>query len=517
MSAELTHIRPNDCSPQQLPPQPQELSSGVDDAWWRSDFTLTTTYSEINPKSVSDEEPGKRYVRPTANANAMWSEVELSDDHERFELEADAHNVGSIALAEWVRVSVLMGNPAELPEPQTARAIDRKSLIPRRHVLVFNATDDFKLRPQFFAKVGPKEEVTKARDASGLLDTDLARLGASDSSVQDQYIDERIASLRANAVRLTNMDNVEMIFDGADLPPVIRTAIDSYDGTWVDWFRSAPKEQIVNFSEWYLTQVKKLADPIGRESAVQEYKQRYLDVVEGAVSAGWLRQDHLDQARRAVGRAKVAFFSPFGGKSWDYGAFTQSNGIFRPRSKQLVGLPIAVGAWTSVHEFGHVFNNLDSRTFSANQYLDSPTAVSEISTLFIEGYNEHMTAALLDGAPEVISPREREARDIAETKGSSDLYKDYREVFALLVEGDARSQAFTVRDMATVVDTLSDGKKLKQFLESRWSGRDILEDLRLAVKDALAAPRQGDKRMSGTEVTISTCRRVLQTLRAQSS
>lgn len=300
------------------------------------------------------------------------------------------------------------------------------------------------------------------------------------------FMDDRLSELRAETGNrgIAAGANFNMLMTGADLSPVTQNAQAAYMAErgltektfgWQSWLKNAPKEQVANFAQWYVDRLETIADPAKREQFVRGQKDRYMEHIKNAVSAGWLNARHLKEAQKRVDDAKIVFFSPFGGVMTEFGAAAQPD-----RRKALVALPTITSDHITTHEFGHVFKSFDfkgmhkwRRKDHADEYKFD--ASNQLATVINEGFDEHMTIALMTGSPNVLSPEDRDAQHIPHAHGESELYTAYRDVFADLIKGDGVSESGDI-DMGQVADAIPNFADFRALVASRWGGKDVLAE-----------------------------------------
>lgn len=102
-------------------------------------------------------------------------------------------------------------------------------------------------------------------------------------------------------------------------------------------------------------------------------------------------------------------------------------------------------------------------------------ASNQLAAVINEGFDEHMTIALITGSPNVLSPADRDAQHIPHAHGESELYTSYRDVFADLIKGDGVSKSGDI-DMGKVVDAIPDFADFRALVAGRWGGKDVLAE-----------------------------------------
>jgi hypothetical protein len=283
--------------------------------------------------------------------------------------------------------------------------------------------------------------------------------------------------------------NREMILKDAAIPAFLRgrkdlaaelagVAADKY--TWEEWLATANNEQLTNFAQWYTVQLRTLANPETRNELVDQLKGDYALRVAGGMRNGWISPSLMNTLTDRLDAASVRFVSPFGRFVDDVAGLVQNM-----PSRQIVVLPTIAGESMTTHELGHVFARIDGKQMYEYyvRKLGKPLAdqeiliIRELYEMLNEGFNDHMTAALLQGSPAMVSPTERRAHGLDLLPGSSDLYKHYREAFAALMSGEEGNT--TEADIRNLVDVMTqpDFEGFAALLEGKWPHQDILTRL----------------------------------------
>ncbi len=391
------------------------------------------------------------------------------------ELAADVQHIGAVALFSEVQASYIIGTPTEVtvPNPLAGYTERRtpKSLLgagKKRHQRITST-------------------LARADEALGDLQTGMnaySASGATGSSLQDIVSDSRGTQILR---KLEDNGNQKMILRGAAVSPFLKVSKDltaeaqgkdPKEFGWEDWLKSASEEQLTNFSQWYTERLKVLSDPENKAEYIEKLKTGYKGRVEKAMQEGWIDGKHKAVLDTKLERADVRFFSPFGQMPDQVGGLSQKRGL----GKNIVLIPTLTGEQVVVHELGHVFAGIDGKNMGdyfihklGKEYVaQNYSKFEHLYTILNEGYNEHMTEALIDSEPTVIRPTEREARGIAEAQGNSELYKSYREVFGVLVGGE--NGTVSGSDMKEIVDSMVTGNfgNLARHIDQKWGGRDVL-------------------------------------------
>ncbi|MFS8118711.1 MAG: hypothetical protein ACMG55_09510, partial [Microcoleus sp.] len=202
-------------------------------------------------------------------------------------------------------------------------------------------------------------------------------------------------------------------------------------------------------------------------------KTEYATTISDAMKDGWVDTKHQKKLIKTLDKSDVAFFSPFG---------KLTNQFSGARQDGQVVLPIMAGPALSVHELGHAFAGVDVKNM--DKYLGKHLGKEAMSslgeakqafyTILDEGFNEHMTVSLLNGDPEVISPKSRQSG----TQKPEGIYAEYRETFATLVNGNTKSEALTKSDLKALTSSMIEGDftAFADFVNARWDGRDVITE-----------------------------------------
>lgn len=295
--------------------------------------------------------------------------------------------------------------------------------------------------------------------------------------------------------------NVEMILNSAEVPPFLRavkavqaerSGVEVETFTWQQWLGSANDDHLINFSQWYSERLNVIENPESKSAFVAEMKRGYEARIDKAIDDGWIDERHRETLRQRIDLVDIRFFSPFGHIPEDVGALHQRN-----RSPELLLLPITTGDQMVVHELGHVFAGIGGASMrryfehelGGNAIRYQTLAMGDLYNVLNEGFNEHMTVALLSGHPELVSPSGRARSGMAELPGSSELYRGYREVFAALLGGV--SGAIERDDVKAVVNTMAAGDfaAFANLVDSQWPGRRVLVEMLDAVQTHRNATR----------------------------
>lgn len=404
----------------------------------------------------------------------------LTRANEAHELAADIQHIGSVALFSEVQAANRVGNPTEVTVPNPIAGHSER-----------------RTPGSYFGKGRERHRritatLAGAGEALGDLQTGLSEYSAS-GEVSGSLQDVAPHSRGTNVLRNMRDDgDQEMILRGADISPFLKASKDltaaaqgkeASEFSWQDWFRSASEEQLTNFSQWYTERLKTLADPESKAGYVEELKTDYKDRIGQAMQEGWISDDkvHRTALTARVAQTDIRFFSPFGRMPDHVGGLAQKRGS----DKSILVLPTFAGEQVTVHELGHAFAGIERS--SMRNYFTSKLGKEQVArktprlehlhTILNEGYNEHMTAALIDGDPTTIIPAEREARGIVETEGSSELYHAYREIFGVLMGGeDGKVSNADMKEMVSSMVVGNFGNFAHQ-LSTKWGGRDVLVEV----------------------------------------
>lgn len=395
--------------------------------------------------------------------------------NEVHELAADIQHIGAVALFSEVQASHLVGPPADVTVPNPFGGFrERRPLSSlygvgkEHHRLV-------------------KDTLALANNALNDLASDL-HSGAERVPLDENPVAAGLAVLRGHGGPGAQ-PNCEMIFEGADMPAFFtiakdltaeRVAADAQSYGWEQWFAEASDEQLTNFAQWYTQRLKTLADSETRGEFVGELKETYKSRVRRAIDDGWIDDRHAVALERRISAIDVRFFSPFGQMPAEIGGLLQDR-----RPAKLALLPSLTGDEIVTHEFSHAFGGIDyagmarhlSSFLGAEQTSGEAASLEHLSRILDEGFNEHLTAALLKGAPETISPVARQQHANLEVSGASEGYQDYREFVGALLGGIDRR--ITEADIRQVVDAMVDGDTTKfvRIVAVKWGQRDPLGEM----------------------------------------
>jgi hypothetical protein len=404
----------------------------------------------------------------------------LTRANEAHELAADVQHIGSVALFREVQVGNIVGSPTEVTVPNPITGYSEK-----------------RTPKALFGKGKERHDritamLAGADEALGDLQTSLDNYAAS-GEINGVLQDIAPNSRGTDVLRHMQDDgNQGMILNGANISPFLKVSKDltaeakgkdPKEFGWQDWFKSASEEQLTNFSQWYTERLKTLADPESKAEYVEALKAGYKNRIGQAMQEGWIPNGRVHQAALAtrMARVDVRFFSPFGRMPDHVGGLTQKRGL----GKNILLLPTFAGEQVTVHELGHAFAGIDGS--SMRDYFTSKIGKEQVArknprlkhlyTILNEGYNDHMTAALIEGDPTTIIPAERDAKGIAETEGSSESYHAYREIFGVLMGGkDGNVSKVDMKEMVESMVIGSFGNFAHQ-LSNKWGGRDVLVEV----------------------------------------
>lgn len=404
----------------------------------------------------------------------------LTRANEAHELAADVQHIGSVALFSEVQAANVVGNPTEVNVPNPIAGYSEKR----------TPKSLYGKGKERYGRI--TATLAGADEALGDLQTSLDNYAAS-GEVGGTLQDVAPSSRGTDVLRHMQDDgNQEMILSGADISPFLKVSKDltaeaqgkeANEFSWQDWFKSASEEQLTNFSQWYTERLKTLADPESKAEYVEGLKSDYKDRVGQAMQEGWIPDGKVHQAALAtrMARVDVRFFSPFGRMPDHVGGLAQKRGF----GKNILVLPTFAGEQVTVHELGHAFAGIDGSSMrnyftgkiGKEQVARKNPRLEHLYTILNEGYNDHMTAALIDGEPTTIIPTEREAKGVVETEGSSELYHAYREIFGILMGGE--DGKVTNADMKEMVDSMVIGNfgSFAHQLSAKWGGRDVLVEV----------------------------------------
>jgi hypothetical protein len=392
----------------------------------------------------------------------------LTRPNEVHELAADIQRIGAVALLSNAQAALAVGGdhaPVRVPNPIVSFHEKR----PIRSLWGKGKERQRRIRTS----------LETADDALNQLQTELdQQLPNADS----QGVLQPLREPDVNA-------NFEMLLDGAALSPFLRMTKQTGDEladasgverSWESWFAHAPDEQLTNFAQWYTDRLRNLAEPETRTRYVESLKVGYAEKVNAAMDEGWISSRHKPKLDQRMASAEVRFFSPFGHMTKHLAGVAQKR-----RRSDLVLLPTITGPEIVTHELGHVFAAIDDKgmkrhfeeQLGKDEVASNMLVLRHLYAVLNEGSDEHMTAALLNGSPEIVSPTERLSLGIAEVPGSSDIYRDYREVLATLLGGDTGE--ITRDDMLLLTDSAVDGNfaQLAELINNKWHGRRVLNEL----------------------------------------
>jgi hypothetical protein len=406
----------------------------------------------------------------------------LTYANEVHELATDIYHIGAVALFSEVKAATVVGHPVEVAVPNPISTYAERRT-PKR---LFGK-----------GKKRHKRITGTLANASEALDDLQTRLNGYAATGETNGILQDVAPNSSGLQVFRAMEGdgeQEMILRSADISPFLKVSKDltaeaqgkePKEFGWKDWLSFASDEQLINFSQWYTERLKTLADPKSKAKYVKALKSDYEERVGKAVQEGWIDGKHKAALALRMTRTDIRFFSPFGRMPDYVGGLAQKRGL----GKNILLLPTLAGKQATVHELSHVFAGVDGS--SMRGYFNGKIGKDQVARMkprlehlythlyavLNEGYIEHMTAALLDGAPTTIVPAEREAKGIVETEGSSGLYKAYREIFGVLVGGED-SEA-TNADIKVVVDSMviGDFGQFAHHINQKWGERDVLTEM----------------------------------------
>ena len=397
----------------------------------------------------------------------------LHRSKEMHELAADIQHIGGLAMGSEADAARLVGAPAIINVPNPVAGYrESRSLA------------------SFYGKGKQRHE-----RVAGLLEAAELSLDELQASISAPAVDD------ANNITLSNSrgiqlfrglsyaGNRELVFEGADIAPFLSNSKDltaKQQGkdpstySWHEWFWEGTEAQLTNFSQWYTEQLKVLADPEQKNAFVASLKDDYKSRIGSAIDAGWI-EPGLAKNLKEVDAADIRFFSPFGHTTDHFAGVAQHK-----KGEEIILLPNIVGRTVVVHEFGHIFASIKgdsikkhfTKVIGKDPSVKSMSAIGELYTILNEGFNDHMTAALITGAPEVISPVERAAQGIPEVKGAAgEVYKSYREVFGALIGGqDGQTNKMDISEVISVIAS-RDFSAFAKFTSEKWGDRDIMSEL----------------------------------------
>lgn len=434
------------------------------------------------------------------NRNFMATRV-VDRDNEVRDLSADLVRFGAIALASEVETGIILGEPTSLPE--LASPIKESDL--KKRIMVDDTASGF------FNVF--KKEVPQYANESALAITQInneLRLFNSAATNPDNvssYIKKKVSNLLGEQKTIQS-GNTEMLMAGSEISPFLREQIPKRE--WIDWMTSASQEQIVNFSQWYAERLKVLSSPDKREVFTKQLEKDYTEKINKAITEGWINPRHQKKLEKSMANQKVIYFSPFGNiAETEFAGARQDVTLSRV---DIVALPTITdpGSWVSTHEFGHGFAGVDYKKAlgvikevigkdNLENKLQTAEGIGIFLTIINEGFNDHMTAALIEGSPAVISAEERQEKGISIKKETSETYGIYRDAFAALVNGSNSELPLTTNEMSGIVDTMVDGDfyGFTQFVSKKWGGREVIKEIIGAIDRSFSA--QTSKASNGVE------------------
>jgi hypothetical protein len=204
---------------------------------------------------------------------------------------------------------------------------------------------------------------------------------------------------------------------------------------------------------------------------------------------GWINKRQRKLLNLKMARTDFRFFSLFGFMPSSMSGNAQNHG----HGRSTLLLPTIPSKRLVTHELGHAFASIDS--FSIYKYFTKKIGkkeafqkskqISHLFTILNEGFNEHMTAALMEGGPTIISPKERTARGIAETVSSApfDSYNPYREIFGVLMGGE--EGRVTKNGMSEIIDSMvaNDIHQFARLIGRKWGGREVLLEMLHVIEE----------------------------------
>jgi len=399
--------------------------------------------------------------------------------NEAHELATDVQHIGSVALFSEVQTGNVIGHPIEVsvPNPLTTFSEGR----------TFSS---------FYGKGKERHKrVTKTLSEADVslkgLELGLNGYGASSSTIGSL---ESVAPESRGIGVLRDLHdvngNVGMILEGANVPPYIKTAKDlaaAQQGkeasafSWEDYFKTGSDEQLTNFAQAYTERIKLLASPTEKAKLIETIKSDYMSRVKNAMAEGWIDGKYKAELDRRIKHTELLFFSPFGDMPQHTGGLRQRQG----KDIDIVLLPTIAGKQMTVHELGHVFAGVDAEGM-VDYFVDrlgkkevqrKGARLRHLYEIVNEGYNGHMTVALIDGEPTLVRPSDRKDKGIAEEPGASEIYRSYREIFGTLIGGEAGE--IKDSDINQVVDSMVTGNFtiFRHLLDQKWGGRDVLSEV----------------------------------------
>ena len=401
------------------------------------------------------------------------------------ELAADMQHIGAVALLSEVQAANVLGEPAEVIVPNPLPSHRERRTITR----LFGAGQA--RHERIVSTLADADESLAALQTG--LDT-YALTGTTKGGLEGVAPESRGIQLFRD---VQDSGSLEMILSGSDIPPTLRgfkdltaraEGRDPHDYRWGEWVKAASEAQLVNFSQWYTGRLRILADPESRSAFVESLKADYIYRVRQAMAEGWVPDDEdcIATLSSRIARADVRFYSPFGHMPDHVGGLAQGS---RSGGKILL-LPTVAGNQITVHELGHAFAGISmtsmreyfTRRLGERNIRENIPYIDRLFTILNEGYNEHMTVALIEGDPTTIRPAEREAKDIDLGEGGSDAYKSYRDLFGVLMAGE--EAIITQTDIRDMVTSMTTGKfaRFARQMSQRWGGRDVMTEMLAVVR-----------------------------------
>lgn len=452
------------------------------------------------------------YTNPGFHISDTTPMLERAD--EVTELTADLVRFGSIAVASEVEADFAVGNESQ--EPQLPNIVTERDL-KKRILLDMSSptlTEIFSRDVYDWASDSERSVKSAVEDLKVLSDSGSPKDVRSFLAQRTRNLGSELSGFNSSR------GNVEMILADADLPPFLKQQVDSMG--WSDWIRTASREQITNFGQWYTTRLRELTNPAERQEHIQEIHYDYIERVEKAMKEGWIDPRHRQSLVKAMKNTHITFFSPFGNVAgMHFGGARQD--VFGYRKDQIY-LPTTVtpGSHLSTHELGHSFAGVHTKRASKvliktlgkkhiEQNLDVATGYGELLTIINEGFNDHMAFALREGQPAIISPRARREAGLDPDQATSSVYEQYREAFAALVNGDS-GEPLLVEDIKELTDTMieRDFQHFCDFVKERWDGRDVMKEIIIGLDTEFS--KGVTQRLGGVEAVnkvLTVMKRVL--------
>ena len=434
---------------------------------------------------------------------------------EAHELAVDMVQIGAIALSSEVEVVTATGQSYQpnIPNPITPRML--RPRIEMDTTAEGSVTNMFSRRPDQSAVEADSAIQTLQEEVGSLVSQPDGGIAANN------YLKAKIAEARQAQFSPWSQPFFEMIMDGADKPALfdrLRAATAAKVGgenqkiTWKRWLHEAPDSELTNFSQWYTAKLTEIANPETRPLVVEKLKNGYRELVSKGMQDGWIDPRHYGTLNKKMKKTGIAFFSPFGKLAEVHVGMAQVN-------LNHVMLPVATGPQLVIHELGHAFAGVSIRSFFKyyEKRLDRHLTAGEkeasvaLITILNEGFNDHMTAALLKGSPEVIDVEQRKTASISEVAGHSDGYEGYRNVFGALANGADNAPPLNKSDIRSIVNTMIDGdfEAFGNFINSRWGNRNILAEAFTTVDEL---QKSASKQLRDLDYN-STTKKLLEVLR----